>query len=127
MKFLIDECLTIDLVLAASHEGYEAQHVARVGKAGWKDWNVAKYAGAGEFILVTNNASDFRRLYAADLLHPGLVIIIPNVRRVVQQQLFKAAIKMLEEKGEPINQVLEVNLAGDEVVLTIYDLPKTSR
>jgi predicted nuclease of predicted toxin-antitoxin system len=125
MKFLIDECLTIDLILTASHEGYEAQHVARVGKAGWKDWNVAKYAGAGEFILVTNNASDFRRLYAAELLHPGLVIVIPNVGRVVQQQLFKAAIKVLEEKGEPINQVLEVDLAGDEVVLTIYDLPKS--
>ena len=125
MKFLIDECLTIDLILTASHEGYEAQHVARVVKAGWKDWNVAKYAGAGEFILVTNNASDFRRLYAAELLHPGLVIVIPNVGRVVQQQLFKAAIKVLEEKGEPINQVLEVDLAGDEVVLTIYDLPKS--
>lgn len=125
MKFLIDECLTIDLVLMASHEGYEAQHVARVGKAGWKDWNVAKYAGAGEYILVTNNASDFRRLYAAELLHPGLVIIIPNVGRLVQQQLFQAAIKALEENGEPINQVLEIDLVGDEVVLSIYDLPKT--
>lgn len=125
MKFLIDECLTIDLVLTASHEGYEAQHVARVGKAGWKDWNVAKYAGAGEYILVTNNASDFRCLYAAELLHPGLVIIIPNVGRLVQQQLFQAAIKVLEENGEPINQVLEIDLVGDEVVLSIYDLPKT--
>lgn len=77
--------------------------MARVGKAGWKDWNVAKYAGAEEYILVTNNASDFRCLYAAELLHPGLVIIIPNVGRLVQQQLFQAAIKALEENGEPIN------------------------
>lgn len=127
MKFLVDECLTIDLVSVANHAGYEAQHVARVGKAGWKDWNVAKYATAGEFILVTNNASDFRRLYAAELLHYGLIIIIPNVGRLVQQQLFKAVIEVLEEKGEPINQALEVNLAGNEVELVIYDIPCETR
>jgi predicted nuclease of predicted toxin-antitoxin system len=126
MKFLIDECLTIDLVLTANQEGYEAQHVARVGKAGWKDWNVAKYARVGEFILVTNNACDFLRLYAAELLHPGLVVIIPNVGRLVQQQIFKVAIEVFKEKGEPINQVLEIDLDGDDVTLALYDLPKTS-
>ena len=41
MRFLIDECLTIDLVSIAGRAGYEARHVAHVGKAGWKDWNVA--------------------------------------------------------------------------------------
>jgi predicted nuclease of predicted toxin-antitoxin system len=34
MKFLIDECLSIDLISIASLAGYEAQHVAHVGKAG---------------------------------------------------------------------------------------------
>ncbi len=63
MRFLIDECLTIDLVTVASRAGYEAQHITRVGKAGWKDWNVATYANQGNFVLVTNNASDFRQLY----------------------------------------------------------------
>ena len=43
--------------------------------------------------------------------------------RLVQQQLFKAVIEVLEEKGEPINQALEVNLAGNEVELVIYDIP----
>jgi predicted nuclease of predicted toxin-antitoxin system len=37
MRFLIDECLSIDLVSIASQAGHDAQHVARVGKAGWKD------------------------------------------------------------------------------------------
>jgi predicted nuclease of predicted toxin-antitoxin system len=95
MRFLIDECLSIDLISVANQAGYEAQHVARVGKAGWKDWNVARHASDGEFVLVTNNASDFRRLYATRSPHAGLVIIIPNVNRAKQQQLFRGALDEL--------------------------------
>lgn len=57
MRFLIDECLTVDLVAVAGQLGHEAHHVAHVGKAGWKDWNVARYASDGDFVLVTNNAA----------------------------------------------------------------------
>jgi hypothetical protein len=53
------------------------------GRAGWKDWNVVRYARAGDFILVTNNASDFRQIYAAQPLHAGLIILIPAVNRMV--------------------------------------------
>jgi hypothetical protein len=94
-----------------------AHHVAQIGRAGWKDWNVVGYARDGDFILVTNNASDFRRLYAAQPLHAGLVILLPVVRRDLQQRLFKAAI------GEPVNRVLEVDLDGEDVTLALYDLP----
>jgi predicted nuclease of predicted toxin-antitoxin system len=123
MKFLIDECLSIDLVSVASQAGHEAQHVAHVGKAGWKDWNVAAHAAEGDFVLVTNNASDFRRLYAAQTLHAGLVIIIPNVNRMVQQQLFRGALDELAKFGEPVNRVLEVDIEGDDVTFKLYDLP----
>ena len=92
MRFLIDECLSVDLVAVAGECGHEAQHVARVGRAGWKDWNVVRYASEGDFILVTNNASDFRL--------DDLAVI-----------------------GEPVNRVLEVDLDGDAVTLTLYDLP----
>lgn len=60
----------------ASEAGHEALHVADVGKAGWKDWNVVGYASDRDFALVTNDTSDFRQLYAKQLLHAGLVIII---------------------------------------------------
>jgi predicted nuclease of predicted toxin-antitoxin system len=123
MKFLIDECLSIDLVLTANHAGYEAQHVARLGKAGWKDWNVARYAAEGDFVLVTNNASDFRRLYATQLLHAGLVIIVPNVNRLAQRRLFRGALDELAGIGEPVNRVLEVDIEGDDVTFKLYDLP----
>jgi predicted nuclease of predicted toxin-antitoxin system len=122
MRFLIDECLSIDLILTASQAGHEAQHVARIGKAGWKDWNVVRYAAEGDFVLVTNNASDFRRLYATQSLHAGLVIIVPNVNRVVQRQLFRSALDELAQVGEPLNRVLEVDIDGDEVTFKLYDL-----
>jgi predicted nuclease of predicted toxin-antitoxin system len=120
---------------------HEAQHVAHVGRAGWKDWNVVRYASDSDFVLVTNNASDFRHLYAAQPLHAGLVILIPAVNRVVQplhaglvilipavnrvvqQCLFKAALDELALIGEPVNRVLEVDLDGEEVTLTLYDGP----
>ena len=123
MRFLIDECLSIDLVAVARQMGHDAQHVAHVGKAGWKDWNVARYARDGDFVLVTNNASDFRELYATQPLHAGLVIMIPVVNRVVQQKLFRAALDELANIGEPVNRVLEVDLDGGEVMLTLYELP----
>ena len=125
MRFLIDECLSVDLVTVAGDSGHEARHVAHVGRAGWKDWNVVRYACDGDFILVTNNASDFRQLYAAELLHAGLLILIPVVNRVVQRQLFKAALDEFATVGEPVNRVLEVDLDGGEVTLTLYDLPST--
>ena len=122
MRFLIDECLSVDLVSVAGQAGHEAQHVARVGKAGWKDWNVVSYARDGDFVLVTNNASDFRRLYTTEPLHAGLVILIPVVGRELQRKLFRAALDELAVTGEPVNRVLEVDLDGEEISLTLYDL-----
>jgi predicted nuclease of predicted toxin-antitoxin system len=123
VRFLIDECLTVDLVSVAGQAGHDAQHVAHIGKAGWKDWNVLRYARDGDFVLVTNNASDFRRLYAAQPLHAGLVILIPTVSRPLQWKLFRAALDELAVVGEPVNRALEVDLDGDEVTLALYDWP----
>jgi predicted nuclease of predicted toxin-antitoxin system len=123
VRFLIDECLSVQLVAVAGEAGHEAHHVAHVGKAGWKDWNVVHYAREQDFVLVTNNATDFRKLYAAQPLHAGLVILIPNVDGELQQQLFKGALDELALHGESINQVLEVDLDGDEATFTFYELP----
>jgi predicted nuclease of predicted toxin-antitoxin system len=126
MRFLIDECLSVDLVTVARQAGHEAHHVAHVGKAGWKDWNVLHHARDGDFILVTNNAQDFRKLYATQPLHAGLVILLPNVGREVQKLLFSGALRQLVGVGEPINQVLEVDLDGEDVTFTLYDLPSST-
>jgi predicted nuclease of predicted toxin-antitoxin system len=55
VRFLIDECLSVDLVTVAGESGHEAQHIAHVGRAGWEDLNVVRYARDGDFVLVTNN------------------------------------------------------------------------
>jgi predicted nuclease of predicted toxin-antitoxin system len=122
VRFLIDECLSVDLVAVAAQAGHEAHHVAHVGRSGWKDWNVARYALDGDFVVVTNNASDFRRLFARQPLHAGLIILLPAVGRVLQRKLFRAALDELAVIGDLINRVLEVDLDGDDVMTEIYDL-----
>lgn len=123
MRFLIDECLTTDLTSIANAAGHEAQHLARIGKAGWNDWNVARYAAGGDFVLVTNNAGDFRKIYAATQLHEGLIIIVPNVGRLLQCHLFQAALEALTTSEDLANRALEVGIEGDDVTLDFYDLP----
>jgi hypothetical protein len=71
----------------------------------------------------SRTTSDFRQFYAEQPLHPGLVIMIPVVSRIVQQRLFKAALDELAVTGELVNRVLEVDLDGDEITLALYDLP----
>jgi predicted nuclease of predicted toxin-antitoxin system len=123
MRFLIDECLTTALIPVANQRGHDAQHVVLIGKAGWQDWSVTQYVVAGDFVVVTNNASDFLKLYAAQELHPGLVILLPSVGRETQKLLFAAALTRLSVVGEPINQVVEVSLDGQDITVTLYPLP----
>jgi uncharacterized protein related to proFAR isomerase len=73
--------------------------------------------------MVTNNRADYRALYERRDLHSGLVVVISNVRRERQRQLFSAALDYLDEAGEPINQVLEIDFENDEVVINVFDLP----
>ena len=80
----------------------------------------------GDFVVVTNNASDFRRLYATQPVHAGLIIIIPSVNRIGQQRLFLGALDELARFGEPVNRVLEVDIEGDDVTFNLYDLPPAS-
>jgi hypothetical protein len=53
-----------------------------------------RYARDGDFVLVTNDASDFRQLYATQPLHAGLIILIPVVTRGVQQRHKVAAVAL---------------------------------
>jgi predicted nuclease of predicted toxin-antitoxin system len=126
MRFLIDECLPPALTVIANQEGHEAQHVVHIGKAGWSDQNVVRLAAEGDFIVVTNNASDFRKLYATQPLHAGLIILLPNAGREVHMRLFKYALELLAANGEPVNQVLEMGFDGQDMISTLYSLHKSS-
>jgi predicted nuclease of predicted toxin-antitoxin system len=121
VRFLIDECLSLDLVGEAHQAGFEAYHLAHVGKAGWADWNVAAFASDNDMV-VTNNATGFRRLYRRRQLHPGLMLILPNVDRPTEARLFAAALAQLAPVDDLVNQVMEIDLDDAQVKFRIYDL-----
>jgi predicted nuclease of predicted toxin-antitoxin system len=124
MRFLIDERLTTAL-LKGANIGHDALHIALIGKAGWRGWNVIEHAIAGDNRLVTNNAADFRKLYALRELHPGLIVLLPSGDRETQKLLFAAPLKRLSIVGEPINKVVEVSVDGQDIIVNIYALPPT--
>ena len=87
------------------------------GKSGWQglECRATCAARGGDFILVTNNASDFRRLYAAQPRMPGLAALIPAADRIPQQRLLETALDELAILGELLNRVIEVDLDCDDV------------
>jgi predicted nuclease of predicted toxin-antitoxin system len=122
-EFLIDECLSPALVGEAQASGSEAHHLAHIGGAGSPDRQVVAHALVGDLVLVTNNVADFRRLYAAQDLHPGLVILIPNTDRETQVRLFRAVLARLGTMRDLVNKGLEVDLADERITFVEYELP----
>jgi hypothetical protein len=77
---------------------------------------------AENFTFVTNNASDFRRLYQGQPLHAGLVIIVPNVAPAQQRELFAFVMANIADGPEPINEAIQIRIEGVEAVLERYPL-----
>jgi predicted nuclease of predicted toxin-antitoxin system len=123
LKFLIDECLHTSLVQIAQTAGYLAEHVNYLSLGGLKDWQLLPVIREREFTFVTNNGPDFLALIGKELLHPGLIIIVPNVRPVFQRELFKAALDHIGPR-DLTNSVVEVKYAGERIVCSEYALPE---
>jgi hypothetical protein len=70
--------------------------------------------------------ADFRKLFAREELHAGLVIIVPQVRPALQQELFGAVLSLMEEGDEPVNEVFEVAIEDGDIVIDRYALPAQS-
>lgn len=123
MKLLVDECLHTSLVAVAQERGHEAAHVAWLGLSGAADWDLLRRVVADDLTFVTDHARDFRRLFARERLDAGLVVIVPEVVPARQRELFAAVLDALADGQEPVNEVVEINLDGDEAVITRYGLP----
>lgn len=123
MNFLTDECLHTSLVEVAVARGHEATHVTYRGLSGVQDWNLMAPIREAEFTFVSNNAKDFRRLYAREDIHAGLVILIPDVPPIAQRELFDAALDDLDDAPGLINEALEVALFEGEIQISRYELP----
>lgn len=134
MKFLIDECLSTKLPSVTHAHGYFAEHVAHVGLAGQKDWDLIPYLLENDLIMVTRNSKDFRGedrrggLLTSQALHPGLIFLNAKDMDVdLMVAMFKIALQHLQrEKLEDLlNQVLELDLneRTGKLVVNLYDGP----
>jgi predicted nuclease of predicted toxin-antitoxin system len=129
VKFLIDECLSPALAFVARERGYvESTHVTWLGLRSRTDRLLVRRAVNEDYVLVTNNTTDFTVLIGREDVHPGLVClnVAPGLMSLgVQKQLFALALDRLRD-NEPINEVLEVTLLEDQSVnVERYDLPST--
>ncbi len=122
-RFLIDENLSIHLPALAHQRGYECVHVAHQGYQTWKDWSLLDAVAEQDWILVTNNAVEFRGRYRKIQLHPGVVFIVPSVPRSGQLELFGAALDEIDRHRDLINTAVDVVYQGDGIVVRRYPLP----
>ena len=122
MKLLIDECLHESLVGVAHTAGFEVTHVNYLGLSGRPDWELAGRIVQDEFTFVTNNRVDFLRLFGKMDLHPGLIVLVPNVVPALQRALLAGALRYLSA-SDLVNTVMEVTLKGTTVQCVTYSLP----
>jgi len=120
VRFLIDECLHTSLTQVANTAGHEAHHVNWRAWSGFKDHQLRELILREEFVFVTNNARDFRKLMGESELHAGLIVIIPNVTPASQRELFQRALVEASKLPDTMNRVVEIDC--DEV--RVYELPK---
>jgi len=99
VKFLIDECLTPELVRLAHERGHgESTHVTWLGLRSRKDWSIVRRAVDDGYVLVTSNTTDFTPLLSRESVHAGLVClnVVPGLMSLdVQKRLFALALDRL--------------------------------
>ena len=123
-RFLIDENLSPALVEPARELGFEAMHINHLGLRTETDWDLLKVIAEQDWVLVTNNAIEFRGRYREIELHPGVVFLVPAVRRAEQIRLFEAALGYIGTDGDMVNRAIDVAFDLNRVaIVTAYDLP----
>ena len=121
--FLIDECLSPDLVALAHARGHDASHVIFRGLAGTPDRDLLPVIRHEGFAFVTNNAKDFLRLYARENIHAGLVIIVPGgISAEIQLHLFGRVLDTIESLPDLVNRIVEVFSDGS---VEVRDFPSS--
>lgn len=123
-RFLIDENLSPALVEPARQRGFEAMHVNHLGLRTETDWELLKVIAEHDWILVTNNAIEFRGRYRDLELHPGVIFLLPAVRRPDQVRLFETALDHVRSDPDMTNRAVDVSFDQNRTpVVSVYDLP----
>ena len=88
------------------------------------DWNIIEVVDEHGWVLVTNNAVEFRSKYRAIEIHPGVIFLLPSVPRDQQLLLFEAALDEVAINPDLINQALDVQFSQDaKIIVRRYALP----
>lgn len=112
-RLLIDECLHPGLVAIAKERGIVADFGPHIGKSGWQDHNLVRFAIDNDYVIVRNNRRDFLKLYIQQELHGGLVILVPRAHRAKLDELFIRALDQLAlSHNDIMNKLVEVVLDG---------------
>jgi hypothetical protein len=76
---------------------------------------------------VTNNVFEFRGRHRNIELHPGIVFLLPAVRRAVQIRLFEAALEHVRQhQTDLVNMALDVGFdEQDTPTVSVYRQPTT--
>jgi len=123
-RFLVDENLSVRLPEVAHKRGFEATHVIHLGLREWEDWSILEVVQKDGWVLVTNNAVEFRSRYRAIEIHPGVIFLLPSVRSEQQLLLFAAALDDVAINSDLMNQALDIALSeGGKIVVRRYALP----
>jgi predicted nuclease of predicted toxin-antitoxin system len=94
VRVWIDECLSPTLV-AVAHDRYEATGNEYRGFLHATDRALLAVLSSEGWVLVTNDAADFRALAQSEGLHPGL-IVLPQRTRAEQGTMLKAVLDYIE-------------------------------
>ena len=94
--------------------GVAAQHVAHIGMSAVTDPQLWLRAFEHDQVVVTINATDFLRLAASVVLHPGLIVLrSQGLSREEQWQWVEPVVQALFASGTDLmNQVVEVTGPG---------------
>ena len=129
MRLWFDEDLSPTLVEVAHELGLEATCNRDRGVLGISDARLRKLVQREGFVLVTDNASDFRPMYARDDIHPGMIVVPAGFGRALQQTLTREAIgwvtaAAVESRQAPADYMLKrlVEIDHDGSVES-YELP----
>ena len=76
-----------------------------------------------DFASITNNAIDFRKLFARTDIHAGLVIIVPHVAPALQRALLETLLDTLHPGEDLVNEVIEVDLEAGDIIIVRYAMP----
>lgn len=121
MKLWFDEDLSPTLVQIANELGFDATCNRDRAMLGSSDHALWRLVQAEDYVFVTDNASDFRPLYAGTDVHHGLILMPATVGRDRQQQLTRAVIGWISTAAGAayerpsdfmLNTLVEIDEAG---------------